>query len=294
MISTWSTRTGPTPRLCSGSHGVGPVIGRRSRCTRGTASAGSIRSPSWNSMTCFLRRNSLRRFVVSLIELASSTIGAVTGSLRNGAAISLPSTASSGVIVTVPSGATSRTSTSSTSSRPGWSASSGIRIVQWRPWPRVARPIPSRCTWPAPGPDEMRTSTRPCGSCATLGGRLAQPQDDPVPHRALVDALLGFEELLTEVEVEGTGQRRYAGRPGQRHHIGQRGLGVAGQRGGEVAHPRLGGVAQHDVVLGGRGAAGTTVCLGAVRTRLDGQQQAHATEGRAIRRNSPRNMTVGG
>ena len=244
-------------------------------------------------MTFFLRRNSLRRFVVSFIELASSTIGAVTGSLRNGAAISWSSTASSGVIVTVPSGATSRTRTSSTSSRPGCSASSGIRIVQWLPWPRVARPIPSRCTWPAPGPDEMRTSTRPCGSCPRCEDGLAQPQHDAVPHRALVDALLGVEALLTEVEVEGTGQRGDAGRARQRDHVGQRGLGVAGQRGGEVAHARLGGVAEHDVVLGGRGAAGTT-CFGAVRARLDGQQQAHADERMANRRNSPRNMTVGG
>ena len=163
MICTRSSSTGPIPRLWSAAHGVGPSSGRRSRCTRGTAVAGSIRSPSWNSRTT-LRRRSRRRLLSSLTELASSTMGAVTGSRRRGTGISRSTRASSGVMVTLPSVDTSRTSASSTSASSGSSASSGIRMVQCRPWPRVARPMPSRCTCPAPGPEEIRTSTRPWGS----------------------------------------------------------------------------------------------------------------------------------
>ena len=70
-----------------------------------------------------------------------------------------------------------------------------------------------------------------------------------MPDRALVDALLGLEELPTEVEVERTGQRRDACGSGQGHHVGRCGLGAAGQRGGKVANPGLGGVGERNVVL---------------------------------------------
>ncbi len=88
------------------------------------------------------------------------------------------------------------------------------------------------------------------GFLRALGRRTAQTHHDAVPHGALVDALLGLEQLVTEVEVEGTGERRDAGRPGQGHHVGRHRLGAAGQRGGEVADPRLWGIAERDVVLG--------------------------------------------
>ena len=136
---------------------------------------------------------------------------------------------------------------------------------------------------------------QPARFLGALGGRTAQPEHDAVPDRALVDALLGLEDPLAEVEVDGTGQRGDAGRAGQGHHVGRDGgLGAPGERGGEVAHPRLGGIAERDVVLGGGAPTGAPMRLGAVRTRLDRQQQPHADEGKPNRENSARNMTVGG
>ncbi len=81
-----------------------------------------------------------------------------------------------------------------------------------------------------------------------LRGGAAEPEEDAVADRALVDRLPRVEHLVAEVEVDGPGQGRHVRSPGERDHVGGDVGAGAAQGGRQIADPGLGGVVEDNIV----------------------------------------------